>query len=401
MRERVRVRARDRERDGERERNVGRDNERNRERDAREREYERQRGRPRFRVQQRRTVDSHSVGVRHRTDDTQRRDENNLQEGQWIEVRSRRKVRAEARIVTGGDQRRKNELQHGKSSGSFRPSTWRSRPDITSFYFAHFPDYIREKDLWKIFQEWGQVWEVFIPKMKNKQGLRFGFVCFKGVEDADSLERRLDNNIFIEGMKLFVNKPRFQRGRNKDDNTYAGKANGTEMKIMERRELENRRYKSISFPRLKSYVEVVKDNKLKEGKIPKELTSGEVATEAKKDLITFQTSKTNTSWLDNIWVGRLKNKAIFENVDEEVQGILGKEMKSTYWGDDMILLHNLEEAKAQELICREKESGGTPFTSIKRWSSDLQPSHRLTWLLIWGVPLKAWDAEFFAMLVSS
>ena len=110
MRERVRVRARDRERDGERERNVGRDNERNRERDAREREYERQRGRPRFRVQQRRIVDSHSVGVRHRTDDTQRRDENNLQEGQWIEVRSRRKVRAEARIVTGGDQRRKNEL---------------------------------------------------------------------------------------------------------------------------------------------------------------------------------------------------------------------------------------------------------------------------------------------------
>ena len=86
------------------------------------------------------------------------------------------------------------------------------------------------------------------------------------------------------------------------------------MKIMERRELENRRYESISFPRLKSYVEVVKDNKLKEGKIPKELTSGEVATEAKKDLITFQTSKTNTSWLDNIWVGRLKNKAIFENL---------------------------------------------------------------------------------------
>ena len=103
------------------------------------------------------------------------------------------------------------------------------------------------------------MWEVFIPKTKNKQGLRYGFVRFKGVEDADSLERRLDNNIFIEGMKLFVNKPRFQRGRNKDDNTHAGKANGTEMKIMECRALENRRYEPISYPRLKSYVEVVKD----------------------------------------------------------------------------------------------------------------------------------------------
>lgn len=169
---------------------------------------------------------------------------------------------------------------------------------------------------------------------------------------------------------------------------------------MERRELQNRRREPIPYPRLKSYVEVVKDNHLKDGKISKELMSGEVDTEVKKDLVTIQTSKTNTSWLDNIWVGRLKNKAIFEKVDEEVQGVFGMEMKSTYWGDDLILLHDLDDDKAQELIRRERESGGTPLISIQRWSPDLQPSHRLTWLYIWGVPLKAWDVEHFATLVS-
>ena len=150
------------------------------------------------------------------------------------------------------------------------------------------------------------MWEVFIPQTKNKQGLRYGFVRFRGVEDADSLERRLDNNIFIEGMKLYVNKPRFQRGRNKDDNTLAGRVNGTEMKTLECREPENRRYEPAPYPRLKSYVEVVKDNLLTDGKTSKELSSGAVDTKGKKDLISFQTSKTNTSWLDYIWVGRLK-----------------------------------------------------------------------------------------------
>ena len=56
------------------------------------------------------------------------------------------------------------------------------------------------------------MWEVFVPKSKNKQGQRYGFVRFKGVEEEGRLKRQLDNNIYIEGMKLFVNKPKLQRG---------------------------------------------------------------------------------------------------------------------------------------------------------------------------------------------
>ena len=31
----------------------------------------------------------------------------------------------------------------------------------------------------------------------------------------------------------------------------------------------------------------------------------------------------------------------------------------------------------------------------------MEPSHRLTWVCIWGVPLTAWDAENFARFVSA
>ena len=34
---------------------------------------------------------------------------------------------------------------------------------------------------------------------------------FKGVEDGDRLERILGNNIYIQGIKMFVNKPKYQR----------------------------------------------------------------------------------------------------------------------------------------------------------------------------------------------
>ncbi|KAL2993253.1 hypothetical protein AAZX31_10G099700 [Glycine max] len=227
----------------------------------------------------------HPAEDNHRHDvnkDTQNWNDIELQEGQWIQVRDRRKARAVAGNVNGGGQRRHNGSKHDNSRGSFSLATCRSRPDVTSFYFAHFPNHICEKGLWKIFQEWGKVWEVFIPKTKNKQGFRYGFVRFKGVEDEDSLERRLDNNIFIEGMKLFVNKPKFQRGGIKDARTHAGIANRAGM---ERREYGNRRQDPIPYSKLKSYMEVLKDNHKEDKKASNEPMFGMVDAEAKNDSI--------------------------------------------------------------------------------------------------------------------
>ena len=96
----------------------------------------------------------------------------------------------------------------------------------------------------------------------------------------------------------------------------------------------------------------------------------------------------------------MKNKAMLERVAEEVQGVFGMEMKTTYWGDNLVLLHDLDDDRACELNCREQENGRTPFISIQRWSPELQPSYCLAWIYIWGLPLTAWDEENLAKLVS-
>jgi len=90
--------------------------------------------------------------------DEQRGHCDNLQEGEWIQVKSRRRRSLSKREPAHGKgiAVKEKSLQvtfRGKKSSS----TWRERADITSFYFSHFPDGVSERELWKIFQVWGKV----------------------------------------------------------------------------------------------------------------------------------------------------------------------------------------------------------------------------------------------------
>lgn len=106
----------------------------------------------------------------------------------WVRVTSRNR---------GGvrkDSRQRNDPQrsytYDRPQRSRNTQTrWKDETDITSFYFTRFPEDVNEKDLWNIFREWGQVWEIFISKHRNKGGRRYGFVRFRGVADINRLER--------------------------------------------------------------------------------------------------------------------------------------------------------------------------------------------------------------------
>lgn len=71
---------------------------------------------------------------------------------------------------------------------------WRDHKDVKSFYFTRFPDDTAEEDLWQHFKKAGDVREIFIYKKRNRNGRKYGFVRFKGVEDKRQLERKLDSS---------------------------------------------------------------------------------------------------------------------------------------------------------------------------------------------------------------
>jgi len=78
------------------------------------------------------------------------------------------------------------------------------------FFFTNFPHEYMEGDMWKIYQRWGRVIDVFISRRLDSGRRRFGFVRFQGVLDAHILERKLDI-IWIGLWKLWVNIPKFSR----------------------------------------------------------------------------------------------------------------------------------------------------------------------------------------------
>lgn len=98
-----------------------------------------------------------------------------------------------------------------------------------SFFFTHFPSKMKVSKLWQLFNSYGVVGEVFVPKKLDKWGKRFGFVKFKNVTNMELLELQLEE-VWWGDSKLKVNKARFGMGERFEE----GRS-----KLMERRGLTN------------------------------------------------------------------------------------------------------------------------------------------------------------------
>lgn len=81
---------------------------------------------------------------------------------------------------------------------------------LISVYFSEFPNRIKVVDIFYLFGCNGDIVKVAISPRFNKFGKKFGFARFKEADDARLVVVRLDN-IIIDGNKIHVNLPRFER----------------------------------------------------------------------------------------------------------------------------------------------------------------------------------------------
>src|ERR1044072_4777075 len=86
----------------------------------------------------------------------------------------------------------------------------RQRKGLTSCYFSRVPESHSNSEMWKIFQMWGRVWDVYMPRRLNRQGERFGFVRFLEVRDPKFLEKELQT-LVIGNVRIQVNLARYDR----------------------------------------------------------------------------------------------------------------------------------------------------------------------------------------------
>lgn len=100
-------------------------------------------------------------------------------------------------------------------------------------------------------------------------------------------------------------------------------------------------------------------------------------------------------------MGRLKNLAMFDRVEDELLWDIGAIVSAKYIRDNMVLLLGLTEDTTKRLMEEDSESRASVFHSLEKWHSRIRAGCRLTWVHYWGIPLVAWDTSHIQKIIAS
>lgn len=244
---------------------------------------------------------------------------------------------------------------------------------------TRFPEDTTEEELWQHFKKVGDVREVFISKRRNRNSRKYGFVRFKSVEDVYELERKLDN-IVLGGLRMYVNIPKYGKERSGMTlSTARGK------QYVKQYEDENRgTYPSTKQPvpsglNRGSFADAVvgRNSRVDQRKPP---TNEDYLCHSLRSSVQLDIPLSGQKWLHEAWVGRLKNLALFDRVEEDILWDLGVNISLKYIGGDMILLLGLTKEQARQMMDAKNEGGDSLFHTLEKWSPQMRSGYRLTWV---------------------
>ncbi|KAH1061092.1 hypothetical protein GYH30_004538 [Glycine max] len=259
---------------------------------------------------------------------------------------------------------------------------------------------MNETNLWYEFKKWGDVREVFIARNRNKRGKRYGFVRFKGVKDVTWLERKLDN-LVVGGLKMHVNVSKHGRERTSHGKASRGRrqekghgaANWNTKQRMEKTSyklLEDTNSKGTLADTMGKQLQQMKETTLYVKVLmtdSKNLTRGRnLRNPSPTGFVSYSSVQLNIpmkekTWLNNTWVGRLKNLALFDRMEDDLMWNGGDDITPKYIRDDMVLLIGLTETKAAQMVKEANEQGSSLFYSLEKSTPQLRTGYRLVWLL--------------------
>ncbi|GKC33644.1 putative RNA-directed DNA polymerase, eukaryota, reverse transcriptase zinc-binding domain protein [Tanacetum coccineum] len=86
------------------------------------------------------------------------------------------------------------------------------RDKAASFFFTNFPETWDVIALWKMFDRYDKVVDIYIAFKRTIKATRFGFVRFINIGDIESFERRL-KGIIIGNSKLVINRAKYVKAK--------------------------------------------------------------------------------------------------------------------------------------------------------------------------------------------
>ena len=193
---------------------------------------------------------------------------------------------------------------------------------------------MNEIELWYVFKKWGDVREVFIARNRNKWGKRYGFVRFKGVKDAMTLERKLDS-LVVGGLKMHVNVSKHGRERI---------IRGEDSRGPQQEKLKPPQYMNEAA----SYAHVLMMESKKPDTRRTQPTLSSVGPVSHSS-VQLNIPVDENTWLNRTWVGRLRKLTLFDRIEDDLMWIGYDGITPKYIGDDMVLLMGLTETNATQM----------------------------------------------------
>lgn len=285
--------------------------------------------------------------------------------------------------------------------------------NIISFFFSDFPDSHRAKDMLSAFAYYGKVVEVVIPPKTNKWGKRFGFVRFIDVQDPRMFAIQLDN-IIIGADKIHVNLPRFERERFAKQPAEKVHRMKTPAAIHPRQR-PRAVWREVVRPHGDVMPSVSCVNQEQAVKVP----GTGVRTENRRNpwnirgidggfrnpdqsrcvpRVVYNASNDELARFNRMYVAEVKNAGGTHMVQEWFSGQGVFSIKVTPMGANLVLLEEMDDGYIQAILDDSEEWFYEVFSDIRKWSQKEIDNERVVWIRCHGIPLHAWNNDFFSEL---
>ncbi|XP_045791605.1 uncharacterized protein LOC123886320 [Trifolium pratense] len=312
-----------------------------------------------------------------------------------------------------------------------------------SFYFTNFPYQLSNFYLRKGFKVCGMLEDVFLPKKRNRRGQPFGFVKFSNVRDVNKLLRALnkvnfgqfcvrarvasfDRYNYTAGQRMEKewpslskgnDRPALREGRAEETRTENLKANGgciepmgTSVQKRAARDVDPDRGGSgesgavrvgevvVPLGARNENVMCVNDQVQKGAHTPSIPVLPEV-TVKKIYLPSYKTEPDDVAWAQNGLVATIINGEAVPVVQSRIMDAGFNDVIIIPMGADKVFVRSSSGIDVKAIIDSAKEFFQIIFSSWTSWESHAQDYRRGAWVHLYGIPLQAWNENFFKLCV--
>jgi len=279
--------------------------------------------------------------------------------------------------------------------------------------------------------------EVFVARNRNVNGEVYGFVRYAKVSDMIKLLKAL-NNVSFGQFHVCAKLERFDkrvpkegeagRVREGEEGKVEGKVTGaggrrvtTERKVPEgeksvrmgsEKEEEGLRKQRGFEGELRVGSVVLKMGRKErpmvgEGEKRVEVGTGKSARNIRTDMQTvsktfvrrYTPCEDDVEWACNGLVGTVLNGELIPVIQDRVEDAGFKDINIIPFGADKVFVHSLSDVSIVDIVGKARPFFDLIFSSISKWEKRVMPYHRGAWLRVYGIPLHAWNENFFKLCV--